>query len=100
MMNVSRDFEEFFALLSEYDVRYLVVGGYAFAIHARPRYTDDLDIFFARDEKNARKLLAVLHAFGFPTDQLTMEDLLTDNKIIQMGLPPFRIDLLVMTGRC
>ena len=92
MMNVSRDFEEFFALLSAYDVRYLVVGGYAFAIHARPRYTDDLDIL-------AGKLLAVLHA-GFPTDQLTVEDLLTENKIIPMGLPPFRIDLLVMTGRC
>ena len=93
-MNVSRDFEEFFALLNEYDVRYLVVGGYAFAIHACPRYTDDLHIFFARDEENARKLLAVLRAFGFTTDQLTVEDLLTENKIIQMGLPPFRIDLL------
>lgn len=31
----SKDFEELFALLNAHDVRYLVVGGYAVAVHAR-----------------------------------------------------------------
>ncbi len=42
-METSRDFEEFFAFLSLNEVRYLVVGGYALAVHANPRFTDDFE---------------------------------------------------------
>jgi hypothetical protein len=41
-MTVAKDFEEFFALVNKCGVKYLVVGGYAFALHAHPRYTGDL----------------------------------------------------------
>jgi hypothetical protein len=37
-MEVSKDFEGFFAPCNENGVEYLVVGGYAFALHAHPRY--------------------------------------------------------------
>ena len=33
------DFKEFIRLLNEHKVRYLVVGGYAVALHGYPRYT-------------------------------------------------------------
>ena len=49
-MKVSKDFEEFFVSLNKNEVNYLVVGGYAYAIHAEPRFTKDLDIFIHREE--------------------------------------------------
>jgi hypothetical protein len=41
---LSKDFKEFIELLNENDVKYLVVGGYAVALHGHPRYTKDLDV--------------------------------------------------------
>jgi hypothetical protein len=41
---LSRDFKEFVGLLIKNKAEYLVVGGYAVAIHGYPRYTGDLDI--------------------------------------------------------
>jgi hypothetical protein len=34
---LSKDFKEFVALLNAHGVEYLVVGGYAMALHGRPR---------------------------------------------------------------
>ncbi len=93
-MNVSTDFEEFFALLNAHSVRYMVVDGYAFAVHAYPRSTDDVDLFIERSRTNAQSILRALEAFGFPTNQLDEATLCAEDKVIQMGLPPFRIDLL------
>ena len=93
-MEICSDFEEFFALLNEHEVRYLIVGGYAFAIHARPRFTDDLDIFLWVEEENARRALEALKAFGFGDLPLSLSDFLKPNQIIQIGHPPLRIDLL------
>jgi hypothetical protein len=42
---LNQDFKEFIQLLNENDVRYLVVGGYAVALHGHPRYTKDIDIW-------------------------------------------------------
>lgn len=93
-MAISRDFEEFFALLNRHEVRYLVVGGYAFAIHAKPRFTDDLDILLWMDERNAERVLETLSDFGFAELNLSTQDLLKPEQIIQIGNPPLRIDLL------
>ena len=38
-MILARDSEEFIGLLNKHAVEYLVVGGYAFAFHGRPRHT-------------------------------------------------------------
>jgi hypothetical protein len=42
---LSKDFKEFIELLNENKVRYLVVGGYAVALHGHPRYTKDIDVW-------------------------------------------------------
>lgn len=93
-MEISKDFEEFFALLNENEVDYLVIGGYAYAVHAEPRYTKDLDIFFNSEERNAQKILIVLDQFGFGSLDVTIKDLVAPEQVIQLGFPPFRIDLL------
>ena len=88
------DFEEFFRLLNVHKVKYLVVGGYAFAVHAFPRFTNDLDIWIDTDVKNAEKILQVLNDFGFKELEVTIEDLTNPDRIIQLGYPPLRIDLI------
>jgi hypothetical protein len=54
--NVSKDFEELFASFSDRKVRALIVGGYAFAYHARPRYTKDIDVWIEATPDNAQRL--------------------------------------------
>lgn len=93
-MEVLEDFEEFFRLLNDHDVQYLVVGGYAFAIHARPRFTNDLDIWVLDKRDNAERLLAVLVDFGFGDLDVTVDDLVKPENVIQMGYPPLRIDIV------
>ena len=93
-MKISKDFEEFFALLNQHKIEYLVIGGYAFAIYVEPRYTKDLDIFYLNSKKNSDKLVDVLADFGFKSVSISKEDLMVPGKIFQLGNPPLRIDLL------
>lgn len=90
----SRDFEEFLSELNAAEVRYLIVGGYALAIHARPRATQDLDILFERTRENAHRLIKALTTFfgGMDVGQ-SAEDLVRTDTILQLGVPPLRIDL-------
>lgn len=88
------DFEEFFESLNAEGVRYLVVGGYALAYHARPRYTKDLDIWIEPDRGNANRVLRALRAFGFGGIALGEEDFSQPDRVVQMGFPPNRIDLI------
>ena len=93
-MKLVRDFEQFIELLNKNEVSYLVVGGYAFAIHAFPRFTNDIDILILIEDTNADKLIKVLSEFGFNSLEFKKEDFLSSNKIIQLGNPLFRIDIL------
>ncbi len=93
-MKIIKDLQEFLALLQKNDVRYLIVGGYAIAYHARPRYTDDIDIWIEANPANAVKIINVLSEFGFPTETLNPDEISEKGKIIQLGLPPNRIDII------
>lgn len=93
-MVLNQDFREFVELLNSNQVRYLVIGGYALAVHGHPRYTKDMDIWIAIDADNAARVLNVLHEFGFAQLDLTAQDFLTLGNVIQLGYPPHRIDIL------
>jgi len=93
-MVLNKDFREFIQLLNEHDVLYLVVGGYAVAFHGYPRYTKDIDIWIWLDKSNAEKMLQVLEDFGFGSLELTADDFLDPDQVIQFGYPPNRIDIL------
>lgn len=92
--NVSKDFEELLVFLSARKVKALIVGGYAFSFHARPRYTKDIDIWIESTPENVQRLLQALDDFGFGSLGLQVEDLSEPGQIIQLGFPPNRIDLL------
>ena len=45
-------------------------------------------------QENAKRVVDTLREFGFDTPDLTTTLFLDDNRIIRMGLPPMRIELL------
>jgi hypothetical protein len=90
----NQDFKEFIKSLNDNGVRYLVVGGYAVALHGYPRYTKDLDIWIERTPANAACLVKAMQAFGFGALGLVEKDFLVEDQIIQLGYPPSRIDLV------
>ena len=82
-------------------VRFLVVGAHALAVHGVPRGTQDLDVWIEPSAENARRAWAALAAFGAPLDALgvTLDDLRRADTVVQLGLPPDRIDVLTaITG--
>lgn len=90
----SRDYEEFVALLNESGARYLIVGAHAVAHYARPRATKDLDLFIEPTPENAQRILAAIRDFLGTDLGVTVEDLSTPGRIVQLGVAPTRIDLL------
>ncbi|WP_411273186.1 nucleotidyltransferase [Daejeonella sp.] len=93
-MILEQDFEDFVSLLSKYNVAYMVVGGYALALHGKPRHTGDLDIWIEVSQDNAAKVVKVLKEFGMESLGLVEEDFLKPGFISQIGYPPLRIDIL------
>ncbi|MCP4683353.1 MAG: nucleotidyltransferase family protein [Desulfobacterales bacterium] len=92
-MEVQQDFKELLELFNAYKVEYLIVGGYALAFHGAP-YTGDIDIFVRPDAKNVIRILEALDEFGFGSVGLKEEDFKTPDKVIQLGFPPVRIDII------
>ncbi|MFG0285976.1 MAG: nucleotidyltransferase [Phycisphaerales bacterium JB039] len=88
------DFKEFLRLLSSEKIEYLVVGGYAVSYHGYPRPTGDLDIWIAIAPENAEKLVGALAKFGFGGAGATTEMFLTPGRVVRMGVPPVRIEIL------
>lgn len=95
-MKTEKDYEEFFELLNKHKVRYCIVGSYAVAFHARPRYTKDIDVLIEASSENAQKLLKALDDFGFGSLELTEDDFVKEGTIIQLGYEPVRIDILTL----
>ena len=98
-MQLGKDFRDLLELLNRHQVRYLVVGGFAVAVHGAPRYTKDLDIWLEVSPDNARRIIAVLDEFGFASLGLRDEDFLDEDIVIQLGYEPNRLDFLTkLTG--
>jgi hypothetical protein len=93
-MHLDPDFREFVESFVANDVRFLIVGSYAVAAHGLPRYTGDLDAWIWVSPQNAERVLQSLEAFGFSGLGLTTDDFIKPDSIIQLGYPPYRIDIL------
>src|SRR5438105_7649870 len=93
-MPLSKDLREFLALLNSQKVEYVVIGAFAVAHHGFPRYTADLDLLIRAEEQNVNRLLAAIADFGFAGLTIQAEDLLSAERVIQLGVQPNRIDIL------
>jgi hypothetical protein len=93
---LNEDFRDVLAEFVTGGVRFLVVGAHALAVHGIPRATGDLDLWVEPSGENAERALAALVRFGAPVESLgiTGRDLSTPGMVVQIGLPPRRIDVL------
>jgi Nucleotidyltransferase of unknown function (DUF6036) len=98
-MVLEKDFREFCLLLNEEKIDFLIVGGYAVAFHGAPRATGDIDILIRPEHEHVVRLLAAVKRFGFPTEGVTPEYLLSYSKILQLGRVPVQIHIMTsITG--
>jgi len=100
MERVERDYEGFLRLLNKYKVRYCIVGAFAVAFYAIPRYTKDIDILIEPSRLNAERMLNALKEFGFGSMGLSIEDFAKEGMIIQLGYEPVRIDIVTSINGC
>ena len=90
-MDAIPDFEDMLLLLDRHQVQYLIVGGLAFIYHAKPRFTKDMDLWVGGSKENIARANQALAEFGSPT-LLGYDE---PNQVVQLGMAPNRIDLLV-----
>ena len=86
-----QDFKDFLKLLNSKRVEYLLIGGYAVGYYGYPRPTGDMDIWISTERENAKRLVVALEEFGFAS---SLEVFLEKNKVVRMGVPPFRLEIL------
>jgi len=93
------DFVDLLRAFAGADVRFMIVGAYALAVHGRPRATGDLDVWIDATPENAPRVMLALGAFGAPLGEISEADFARPGVVYQIGVPPGRIDILTeLTG--
>lgn len=93
-MRVEKDYEDFLRLFNKNKVRYCIIGAFAVGFHGYPRFTLDIDILVEPGLGNAKKIIKAIREFGITSPDLTEKDFSQENKVIQLGYEPVRIDVL------
>jgi hypothetical protein len=93
-LELNDDWNEFLHAPTSTGTRFLLIGGHAIAVHAEPRFTEDLDIFLAPGKANAKKLVRALDDFGFGSVTPPLDELTRPNCVWMLGRKPRRIDVL------
>ena len=93
-MDIPSDFIKLLECLNAHEVEYVIVGAYALAFYGHPRLTGDMDICVLPEAVNADKVIAALKDFGFGSLELNAEDFMIPDTVIQLGLPPIRVDII------
>jgi hypothetical protein len=94
MSDLNPDFRDILSSFDAEGVEYLVVGGYALAAHGLPRATGDIDLWVRATPENASRVYRALVAFGAPADRFREGDFASDDLIVQIGVPPSRVDVI------
>lgn len=93
------DFKDLLFAFNARRVEYLVVGAHALAAHGHVRATKDMDVWIRPAPDNARRVMEALAAFGAPLHGTTIDDFSGPDFVLQIGVPPLRIDILTsITG--
>ncbi len=93
-MELSQDFKEFIDLLNAHKVEYLVVGGYAVNNYGYLRATGAIDFWVKPGGNNAKRIIQALLDFGFGTLDIIEDDFTNEDRVVQLGFPPYRIDIM------
>ena|SRR6185312_5802855 len=88
-----KDFKDLLCAFNARNVRYMIVGGYAYARYTEPRTTKDLDLFVRPDPENAPSVFRAMAEYGVLLGDITAADLAKPTTVVQIGVAPFRIDI-------
>jgi len=77
------DIKSLLKSLNEHNVRYVVIGAYAFPLYGYSRVTIDFDIFIEPRRENVERTLKALAGFGYDIADVTMDDMLTKKILIR-----------------
>jgi hypothetical protein len=96
MIELPEDFRDLLVALQEAGAEFVVLGGHAVAFHGHPRATKDLDVLVRATEPNAKLVYRALATFGAPLSafEIGEADFASYDGVLQMGIPPLRIDIL------
>ena len=94
-------YKELLQLLNEFEVEYLIVGGFAVMKYGEPRYTKDLDVWVHNSPQNSIRVVEALKKFGAPLehDGIAPATFAEKQVVYQIGIAPVRVDILTdITG--
>lgn len=93
----NEDFRDFIKTFNDFDVRYILVGGYSVILHGYSRTTGDMDIWVDKTFDNYKKIKAAFLNFGMPVFDMTKENFLNhpDWEVFTFGMPPTSIDIMI-----
>jgi len=94
MLALSGNYRDMLDLFHKHEVRYLIVGGYAYSIYARARFTGDIDLFVSPDGENAERVYRAVAEFGGPLHEANASYFMRPDVVFQIGVEPDRIDIL------
>jgi predicted nucleotidyltransferase len=96
VIDLPDDFRDIVIELHEAGAEFVVLGGHAVAYHGHPRATKDLGVLVRTSPDNAARVYRALAAFGAPLRlfEVGEADFSTYEGVLQIGLPPRRIDIL------
>ncbi|MGH8301015.1 MAG: nucleotidyltransferase [Steroidobacteraceae bacterium] len=96
MIELPDDFRDLLIELTDAGAEFVLVGGHAVAFHGHPRATKDMDVLIRANSSNAERVYRALAAFGAPLQNFDVQakDFATYSGVLQIGLPPRRVDIL------
>lgn len=96
MIELPEDFRDLLLALHAAGAEFVVVGGHAVAFHGHPRATKDLDVLVRATPGNAKLVYRALATFGAPlaSFEVSEDDFAAYDGVLQMGIPPLRIDII------
>ena len=90
----NKDYRDMIECLQREGVEFMLVGGYAVALHGWPRMTFDIAFWLLANSENAAAVMRALKSFGAPLMDLKEEDFHRPGMVFQIGTAPQRIDIL------
>ena len=91
---LNKDYRDMIECLLKAGVDFMLVGGYAVALHGWPRTTFDIDFWIMANPENAKAVMRAITSFGAPLMGLTEADFHRPGMVFQIGTEPQRIDII------
>lgn len=95
-LSLPPDYEDLLREFANAGVEYLLIGGWAVAVHGYARATDDIDVFVRASPGNAKRVFSALQRFGAPLKAHGVSEALfaKEQYGYRMGRKPQLIEIL------